>query len=264
MEHPTTSAGTVVSDDDHAVLDVFSPGLVDGRLIEVGMAISEQAQESRRCLNAVAAVKPNVGGDSTQALREILWDLTHYRPMRDGFKERVKQIAGDPLSLATNVYRHATGKPKRFAVDSLFLELRTEQEPNPESRVTLADSRDALGLRRAHLHWALTDLDRHTMQATADIVGAELERLGLGRLEVDDWIESGEGYSQDLVGGHHHMGTTRMSEDPTTGVVNKDCRAHAVDNLWIAGSSVFPTASYVNPTPTALALALRVADRLKS
>ncbi|MBA3891154.1 MAG: hypothetical protein H0X64_11565 [Gemmatimonadaceae bacterium] len=58
------------------------------------------------------------------------------------------------------------------------------------------------------------------------------------------------------------MGTTRMSDDPTQGVVDRDCRVHSVDNLYVAGSSVFPTGGYVNPTLTLTALALRLADHL--
>ena len=58
------------------------------------------------------------------------------------------------------------------------------------------------------------------------------------------------------------MGTTRMHADPREGVVDADCRVHAVPNLYIAGSSVFPTGGYANPTLTIVALALRLADHL--
>jgi choline dehydrogenase-like flavoprotein len=63
--------------------------------------------------------------------------------------------------------------------------------------------------------------------------------------------------------GGHHMGTTRMGADPKTSVVDKDCRTHQVTNLYIAGSSVFPTAGDSNPTLTIVALAHRLADTLK-
>ena len=66
-----------------------------------------------------------------------------------------------------------------------------------------------------------------------------------------------------LRGGRHHIGTTRMAEDPTHGVVDRNCQVHGVDNLFIAGSSVFPTAGHANPTLTIVALALRLADHLK-
>jgi choline dehydrogenase-like flavoprotein len=59
---------------------------------------------------------------------------------------------------------------------------------------------------------------------------------------------------------YHHMGTTRMSDDPEAGVVDADCRTHDLDNCWIASSSVFPTSGAMNPTLTIAALALRVGD----
>jgi choline dehydrogenase-like flavoprotein len=67
-----------------------------------------------------------------------------------------------------------------------------------------------------------------------------------------------------MTGGKHHMGTTRMHVDPKQGVVDPDCRVHGVGNLFIAGSSVFPTGGYANPTLTIVALAIRLADHLKS
>jgi len=65
-------------------------------------------------------------------------------------------------------------------------------------------------------------------------------------------------------GGFHHLGTTRMAADPRAGVVDADCRVHGVANLYIAGSSVFPTGGCANPTLTIVALALRLADHLEA
>jgi len=64
-------------------------------------------------------------------------------------------------------------------------------------------------------------------------------------------------------GGDHHLGTTRMATDAADGVVNADCRTHGVANLYLAGSSVFATSGFANPTFTITALALRLADHLK-
>jgi choline dehydrogenase-like flavoprotein len=181
------------------------------------------------------------------------------------FVQRLGDIARDPLGIAVNLLRHARGRPKRFRFDSLELQVRTEQAPNPDSRVTLSDATDALGQRRAHLHWELTERDRLTMRVTAEAFDGELRRLGLGELRMAPWLASDECvWPTDLVGGHHHMGTTRMSDDPRTGIVNRECRTHAIDNLYVAGSSVFPTAGYANPTMTLLALAIRLSDHLRA
>ena len=68
----------------------------------------------------------------------------------------------------------------------------------------------------------------------------------------------------EIFGGHHQMGTTKMGGSAQQGVVDSDCRVFGLDNLYIAGSSVFPTVGYANPTLTLVALAVRLAARLDS
>jgi choline dehydrogenase-like flavoprotein len=137
-----------------------------------------------------------------------------------------------------------------------------EQAPNPASRVSLSTERDALGLNRIRLDWRLTEQDRRSLVEHAHSLALELGAQGIGRMGMklaDDgrWPES-------VAGGSHHMGTTRMHEDPRQGVVDRNCRVHGVDNLYVAGSSVFPTSGSANPTLTLVALTLRLADHLGS
>jgi choline dehydrogenase-like flavoprotein len=84
----------------------------------------------------------------------------------------------------------------------------------------------------------------------------------LGRL-VFHLAEDDSGWPSCMTGGKHHIGTTRMHTDPAQGVVDADCRVHDLTNLFVAGSSVFPTGGYANPTLTIVALAVRLADHLK-
>lgn len=145
--------------------------------------------------------------------------------------------------------------------------VRAEQAPNPDSRITLSEERDALGMRRARLDWRLTELDIRSVDALVRTVGEELTRLGLGRVEPSAWLSEPEGgwrtdplVSSHPIGGYHHMGTTRMSDDPRHGVTDARTRVHGLPNLYIAGSSLFPTGGWANPTLTIVALALRTAD----
>lgn len=136
-----------------------------------------------------------------------------------------------------------------------------EPVPNPDSRVTLAEATDALGQRQIRLDWRLTEQDRRSFVAHVQSLGRELAAAGVGRLRLK---VADDGRWPELVrGGSHHMGTTRMSDDPKRGVVDRDCRVHGVENLYVAGSSVFPTAGSANPTLNILALAYRLADHLK-
>ena len=135
-----------------------------------------------------------------------------------------------------------------------------EQIPNPESRVTLGDDRDRLGQRRCELSWQTTAIDHQGIRRGVEALAREVGRTGTGRFQVSGNLDSPD--LQGLSGGHHHMGTTRMSDDPRTGVVDGNCRVHNIDNLYIAGSSVFSTSGFANPTLTIVALALRLADHL--
>jgi len=151
----------------------------------------------------------------------------------------------------------------------LYTVIRAEQAPNPESRVMLTDRRDALGMPRVALDWRLSEIDKRSIRVTMEAFDGELRRLGLGTCTPEPWL-AGDGpewevdplISNHPIAGFHHMGTTRMAASPREGVVDADCRVHGVENLWIAGSSVFPTCGWANPTLTILALALRLAERL--
>lgn len=137
----------------------------------------------------------------------------------------------------------------------------TEHFPNPDSRVTLdPDNLDPLGVPRIKLDWAYTARDWESFERSTADLGDALGAAGQGRL---CWPVQRRDYVAIASTSRHHMGTTRMHEDPRQGVVDAQCRVHATRNLHIAGSSVFPTSGIVNPTLTLLALALRLADHLK-
>ena len=121
--------------------------------------------------------------------------------------------------------------------------------------------RDELGINRVSLDWHFTELDERSLAVLGKWLGAEIGRLNLGRLQLLQSIVKG-GWISTAAGGHHHMGTTRMADSPRQGVVDKDCRVHGLANLYIAGSSVFPTSGYANPTLTIVALAMRLADHI--
>jgi len=144
------------------------------------------------------------------------------------------------------------------------LALRTalETTPNPDSRVTLGERRDPFGMPRVRVDWRINPDDRRGLDRLYEVMHEEFQRLGLGRLVEDPSVDA-DGWPASMSSGMHHMGTTRMHADPRRGVVTADCRVHDLANLWIAGSSVFPTGGVANPTLTIVALTLRLADHLK-
>ncbi|RDS83641.1 GMC family oxidoreductase [Dyella monticola] len=139
-----------------------------------------------------------------------------------------------------------------------------EQAPNPDSRITLANERDILGLPKVCIDWRLTALDRHTYRTAAALFGTELAQACGGIYHPAAWLSEGDNVTAQVHTTAHHLGATRMADDPRHGVVDPRCRVHGVENLHVAGSSVFPTGGWAFPTFTVVALALRLADQLRA
>lgn len=136
-----------------------------------------------------------------------------------------------------------------------------EQAPDRENRVVLVRARDGLGCPKVQLRWSVSEADRRTARRGHEILSRELERAGIGRPRSP--LDGNEAsWLPRLRGARHHMGTTRMHPDRRRGVVDADGRVHGVANLYVAGSSVFPTSGAANPTLTIVALALRLAGHL--
>ncbi len=189
-------------------------------------------------------------GALRNALRERHW------PEAGG--THLRRCLRNVPACASTVARRVARRPRPPAAARLAIE--AEQRPAVESRVVLTAKCDSFGVPVPALDWRVTAADLTSLRATQERLDALLRRQGLGRIEC----MFGDEYPRaHLGGGHHHMGTTRMSADARYGVVDGDCRVHGVGNLFVAGSSVFPTSGAANPTLTIVALALRLADRLR-
>ena len=143
-------------------------------------------------------------------------------------------------------------KANRFSLD-----FHSEQQPNPDSRVTLIPDRDALGMPRIRIDWRYTAWDVETVRVTLRVIKEELEKTNCGTLiwnekSLDDEIMRFGAY------GGHHIGTARMSADPKDGVVDANLKVHGVDNLYVSSGAVMPTSSQANPTLTIVALSVRL------
>ncbi|HST65554.1 MAG TPA: GMC family oxidoreductase [Mycobacteriales bacterium] len=130
----------------------------------------------------------------------------------------------------------------------------TEDLPDPDNRVTLHPTlTDSSGIPAPKLTYTLSPVAERTI-AHGIVNATTLMRTAGAREVVPLPLISGAGF--------HLLGTARMGDDPATSVVNGDCRAHDVDNLFVIDGSVFATCGAVNPTSTIMAVALRAADRM--
>jgi choline dehydrogenase-like flavoprotein len=161
--------------------------------------------------------------------------------------------------------RYLLSGTQRSSTDSTTLVIETEQGPNPASRITLSSERDALGLPKTKIDWRLNELDLHSSSTMVKLVAAQWGETNQARVRVPDWMTDGrEDWATNFKDIGHHIGTTRMADSAERGVVDRNCRVHEVDNLYIGGASVFATSGHVNPTFTIVALALRLGDHLKA
>lgn len=223
------------------------------------LALSPQVQQKHGILNGTASLAPGALNEEVKSTFQFFTPQMLVA-MRAWVKGGMK---GPPPFALTERPRvaSATPAPPRF----FHLATRQEQAPNPDSRVTLSAEKDALGMPRAKLDWRLTELDKRSIRTFYRLLGQELGRSEVGRVQIRDWLLSDDRtWPSFLSGGWHHMGTTRMHADPKQGVVDADCRVHGLGNLYVAGAAVYPTAGSANPTLTLVALSLRLSDHLKT
>ena len=267
------------------------------------LTIPHEVLRKERMLNYCVSIHPEISGSRpnvTSTLPVLSWPLLTSQPQQpaaaqsQAHKKRPKgveslkalfssmscgripedlfrhlgNVVTDMDSVAAAGYRRVQAESARIikkmqiSRGSLIFKLNhmTEQSPNPNSRVTLSHERDPLGRNRVCLDWRVIPLDIRSIIRAQEIIDEELQRAHLGRLKIE---LTDEIPCSSLEGGWHHMGTTRMHRDPKKGVVDENCCVHDVQNLFIAGPSVFPTGGFANPVLTSVALATRLADHLK-
>lgn len=270
MDHPRLRGGSIVFRDPATNSGLYDlhftlPGNITARGVKIGayFGLTPETQREERVSNTRCyAISRFVGDDPASYIA-----IKHLRQTLQGGGSLLQR---SPADLA-NVIRRlptlavlAAGLKLRlpFLARGYTLETVVEPTPLPDSRVTLGTERDALGVPRVRVEWRLGELEKRTIRRTQEILGEELIRTGAASVAVDA-PQDGDNWPDTLNGCWHHMGTTRMHDDPRRGVVDAHCRVHGVENLFIAGSSVFPTCGSDMPTITIVALALRLAEHIK-
>jgi choline dehydrogenase-like flavoprotein len=273
MEHPHTRR-RVIAQNHRAPIGLYGLGLHKHR-VSARFALPRELQKREELLNYSANLHPIYRGHDSEgwiALRKLVLRISRSRST-DPFL-RFPPYGKKEIRLADffQIARHLNKttlaaflqllQPASF-VEGFILESKSEQAPNPESRITLRRERDAFGQNRIGLDWRMLPIDRRTVCRGEEILDQELQRLGIGRLEPLS-ADGATRWPDNLEGGWHQLGMTRMHADPKRGVVDADGRVHGIGNLFVTGGSVFPTSGAAPPTLTIVALALRLADHLKT
>ena len=271
MEHPVGRIARVETPDPYGLWARFQKRfMADGPPLAPVIRLGDDAQRQHQALNSIATLKLQRDPGKGVALgNKVYHNIKHsLAPDRKGrFLDHAYR--GIRAWFHRNIRGSVESLRARTGITQLYLIMRGEQAPNPDSRILLSAERDSLGNPLANLDWQLSEQDKHTGRVLVETFAAELQRLGLGTAHASAWLaESGTTWPVDPtignhpIGGYHHMGGTRMSASPATGVVDADCAVHGLHNLHVAGSSVFPTGGWANPTLTIIAFALRLADHL--
>ena len=250
---------------DHAVA-------AGGTHVAAQMTISHAVQRREGLLNGRIwfwSIFPGEGTPSAEALVRMKHRLHAKVDPHHSFLRDLGTIASEPWN-ALNFIAARQLRPVGFLKEMHFqmikearFQMICEPTPNPDSRITLSDSRDRLGVPRARVDWRLGDQVKYTFDRSLEIVTKELHAVGIADISLDPPLKD-SAWPETLEGTWHHMGTTRMHESPRQGVVDQHCRIHDISNMYVAGSSVFPTAGANFPTFTLVALALRLSDRIAS
>jgi choline dehydrogenase-like flavoprotein len=162
------------------------------------------------------------------------------------FLKRGRKVPGFFVPSATNVYP---------------LLYHGEHLPHRESHVSLAAERDALGMPRLRTHLWFSEEDVQSVLIAHRRLDAYLRQHGLGRIEYL-YEDTAVAVREQLFGGYHQTGTTRMAADPKDGVVDEHLAVHGFDDLYVASGSTFVTSGQANTTFMIVAFALRLADHL--
>ena len=257
MDHPTAVCGRAEIANVDYVLDTFTSKIFEGIRYRPGLKIGEEEQRRKQVLN-ICATFQSESHPAIETGKQLL-DTLKEGEIPEDLGEKIRIVMNDLDDVAEYAACRLKGEGKCTTI--INLRTRQEQAPNPQSRVSLSQELDALGIPRLRLDWRFTELERKSLKAMAVTLGSEFGRLNLGRVQLPAWLAN-DGDPEWISGSYHHMGTTRMADSPKNGVVNKDCKVHGTKNLYVAGSSVFPTSGFANPTLTLVALALRLADHL--
>jgi choline dehydrogenase-like flavoprotein len=257
MDHPTARCQLDPSPDALPRLGTYDIRRVNGYVGVTAFGLPEETLRRERLPNGGFFVVPAPGaprrlGDlAAAAHRRVARAVPRLAP--------TTRLTARSALLNTLGVGHVSGWSRLRRPPSAFDVYHVvELWPERERRVELGSRRDELGRPVARLRWFVADSELDALDRAEQLVAVALEEAGLGTLatarQVGDELHPTA---------HHHLGTTRMADDPRHGVVDGDGRVHGIPNLYVTGGSVFPTGGYVNPTLTIVALASRLAAHLR-
>jgi len=292
MNHPRDAFGEVKLQTGIRHLPAYFGCLRKGRAIYLALRLTDEAQRDLEVLNSYVRFEPlyrwsdkrgvqllinyvkskrwlweKLEGFKGETASMLDWAETGDDPNIKLIGQEVPTLPGLTAALLRDApYVAQYGFYRAFdrlrpRVVGIRIRNFMEMAPDPNNRIELGHEKDVYGNPLPIVRYSATDLDKRSIIELHRVLGEELEAQGFGRLFSD--FEKSENWPI-TTDASHHMGATRMGTDPRTSVVDPNCQVHSVPSLYVAGSSVFPTSGYANPTFTLVALAIRLAEQIRT
>lgn len=264
QDHPSAMIGFLKTSNQKQVQRLFNLFHKKGLKYSTRFTASPKWQYEQQSLNISAGINFVEENSTFQVLKDVYHGL-HNRNFNMVLLQKFFQVVKNPgACLSPTIHYLFYGR--NYNPNAKFqIGITSEQEPNPESRILLSDHKDALDIPLSNVKWNLTELTRNSIQRFANMLQEEFMRLHIGKIELEHWLEDKSSAWQEYITDQfHHIGTARMHDSASSGVVDCHCRVHGVENFYIGSSAVFPTSGHSNPTLTIIALCMRLADKIKS
>jgi|SaaInlV_120m_DNA_4_1040238.scaffolds.fasta_scaffold04262_4 choline dehydrogenase-like flavoprotein len=267
MEHPTVRAAHFYPINGKKLPSAYTTGLIqNARNLHFRLKITEQAQRNFEANNLRFYFTPKTREDLSDGISSahILKDSLSNGRVADNFGEHISHVLGD-LDLIIDSFSEdifdlsITDKDDEFSGYQIISMI--EQTPDRNSKIVLGADKDVFNNNFVDIKWILSESDKRQTWKSLEILAQDAGLSAWGRIRLLPEREERIWGSQ-LGFGQHHIGTTKMSDSGNDGVVDKDCKVFGTKNLYILGSSVFPTGGHVPPTLTIAALSLRLAATL--
>lgn len=283
MDHPSITLGTLTP-SSAGVYDrttFYDQHFVNGVPIMGQLRLSSEVMRREKLLNACAVLVPhfkNLRSNLPAVIKQIAAKGPRYlagrlwpepQPQLQYQYDSPFENEEVPLSLRQRLlegyyserfcgWSRVNDKARHFG--EIGVRSLVEQSPDLANRIVLGGDVDAFGQQRLKLFWRWSEIDLRSIRRTQEVLRDEFSAAGMGVFTPTR--ESAGAKPRVFFSPHHFMGTTRMHDNPRHGVVDANCRVHGLQNLFVTGSSVFPTGGFANPTLTIVALALRLSDHL--
>ncbi len=265
VDHIDCFGGRVTPLDRGRFHDLFDNAYLDGIKYVPKLKLSAQAQRERKLPGVAAHFLFN------SRLQEHLENAKLLR--RSLFRGHFqKQLVPDPREIVS-ILRVAVPMVVRYlrhrrmyspGDQGIQLRITTEQLPLPQSAIHLSDRCDHLGMPVVEIDWRIDGGEIEGMAVLGELVARCLERHGLANVRLDPALLARDrSFLRRGEDSYHHMGMVRMAERPADGVVDRNLKVFGTRNLYVAGAAVYPTTGFANPTFTAIALGLRLADAIR-